>query len=150
MRLRCAYFIKCVGVQRDELGQIRQVHCTYDPRTRGGDSPDGRKVKATIHWVSCPHAIEAEVRLYDSLFTKRDPNDFPEGEDFTVNLNAKSLEVLPSALVEPSLKNAAVGSRFQFERLGYFIVEESASAEKLIFNRIVGLRDTWAKIEAKL
>jgi glutaminyl-tRNA synthetase len=150
VRLRCAYFIKCVGVQRDELGQIRQVHCTYDPRTRGGDSPDGRKVKATIHWVSCPHAIEAEVRLYDSLFTKRDPNDFPEGEDFTVNLNAKSLEVLPSALVEPSLKNAAVGSRFQFERLGYFIVEESASAEKLIFNRIVGLRDTWAKIEAKL
>lgn len=152
VRLRCAYFIKCVGAALDEkTGKIKEIHCTYDPQTRGGDSPDGRKVKATIHWVSCRHAIEAEVRLYGTLFTKRDPNDVGEGADFTVNLNPQSLEVLPSCPVEPSLKNAKPGSRFQFERLGYFYVDSMDSPGGTpIFNRIVTLRDTWAKIESKL
>ncbi|MCX5714680.1 MAG: glutamine--tRNA ligase/YqeY domain fusion protein [Candidatus Omnitrophica bacterium] len=151
VRLRCAYFIKCVGVSKDEAtGQIKEVHCTYDPATRGGDAPDGRKVKGTIHWVSCVHAIEAEVRLYETLFTKRDPNDVPEGSDFTANLNPKSLEILPSCLVEPSLKKALPGNRYQFERLGYFSVDNVDASGKPTFNRIVTLRDTWAKIESKL
>jgi glutaminyl-tRNA synthetase len=152
VRLRCAYFIKCVGVSKDEkTGKIKEIHCSYDPRTRGGDSPDGRKVKSTIHWVSCRHAIKAEVRLYDKLFTKRDPNDVPEGTDFTANLNPKSLEVLPLCPVEPSLKNALPGSRYQFERLGYFSVDSISSASgKLAFNRIVTLRDSWAKIESRI
>ncbi len=150
--MRCAYFIKCVGVSKDEkTGKIKEIHCSYDPRTRGGDSPDGRKVKSTIHWVSCRHAIKAEVRLYDKLFTKRDPNDVPEGTDFTANLNPKSLEVLPLCPVEPSLKNALPGSRYQFERLGYFSVDSISSASgKLAFNRIVTLRDSWAKIESRI
>lgn len=151
VRLRCAYFIKCVGVSKDKsTGEIKEIHCTYDPQTRGGDAPDGRKVKATIHWVSCRHAIEAEVRLYDTLFTKRDPGDAPAGADYTVNLNPKSLEILPSCLVEPSLKSAAVASRYQFERLGYFSVDSIEASGKPVFNRIVTLRDTWAKIESKL
>jgi glutaminyl-tRNA synthetase len=152
VRLRCAYFIKCVGVIKDgNTGKIKEIHCTYDPQTRGGDSPDGRKVKATIHWVSVPHALEAEVRLYDTLFTKRDPGDVPEGGEFTLNLNPNSLEVLNLCKVEPGLKSALPGSRFQFERLGYFSVDsKDSSAEKLVFNRIVTLRDTWAKVERKL
>ncbi len=152
VRLRCAYFIKCIGVVKDEkTGKIKEVHCTYDPQTRGGDSPDGRKVKATMHWVSADHAVESEVRLYETLFTKRDPNEVAGEEDFTVNLNPKSLEVLKSCLVEPSLKNALPGSRFQFERLGYFVVDtKDSSIGKPVFNRIVTLRDTWAKIERKL
>jgi len=151
VRLRCAYFIKCVSVIKEEkTGKIKEIHCTYDPKTRGGDSGDGRKVKSTIHWVSCRHAIEAQVRLYDTLFTKRDPNDVPEGADFTVNLNSKSLEILPACPVEPSLKNAAPGERYQFERLGYFSVDSiDVLPGKPIFNRIVTLRDTWAKIERK-
>jgi glutaminyl-tRNA synthetase len=152
VRLRCGYFIKCTGLQKDEkTGTIKEVHCTYDPLTRGGDSPDGRKVKATIHWVSCGHAINARVRLYDVLFTKRDPSDLPEGVDFTTNLNPNSVEVLDSCAVEPSLKDAAGASRYQFERLGYFCVDIKDSIPgKPVFNRIVTLRDTWAKIEKKL
>lgn len=152
VRLRYAYFIKCVGVSKDEkTGKIKEIHCTYDPRTRGGDSPDGRKVKVTLHWVACRQAIEAEVRLYNTLFTKRDPNDVPEGADFTVNLNPKSLEILKSCPVEPGLKNAKPGSRYQFERMGYFTVDsKDSSPGKLVFNRTVTLRDTWAKIESRL
>ena len=152
VRLRCAYFIKCVGVIKDEsTGKIKEIHCAYDPNTRGGDSPDGRKVKATMHWVSCRHAIRAEVRLYDTLFTKRDPDEVAEGQEFTANLNPKSLEILPSCPVEPGLKDARPGSRFQFERLGYFSVDaRDSAAGKLVFVRTVTLRDTWAKIEKKL
>mgnify|MGYP001618937994 CR=1 FL=1 len=151
VRLRYAYFIKCVGVVKDETtGKIREIHCTYDPQTRGGDAPDGRKVKATIHWVSSQHSIPAEARLYDTLFTKRDPNDIAKGVDFTVNLNPKSLEVLFDCRLEPGLKNAAAGSRFQFERMGYFSVDSVDAGGKPVFNRIVTLRDTWAKIERKL
>jgi glutaminyl-tRNA synthetase len=152
VRLRCAYFIKCAEVIKDEsTGKIKEIHCTYDPATRGGDSPDGRKVKATMHWVSCRHAVLAEVRLYDTLFTKRDPNETAEGQEFTANLNPKSLEILASCPVEPSLKNAQPGSRYQFERLGYFAVDSKDSAAgKLVFVRTVTLRDTWAKIEKKL
>jgi glutaminyl-tRNA synthetase len=148
VRLRCAYFITCVSVEKDpQTGAIKEVHCTYDPATRGGDAPDGRKVKATIHWVSCRHAQEAEVRLYDTLFNKRDPGDVAEGAHFTVHLNPNSLEVLSSCQVEPSLKNVSPGSRYQFERMGYFITDSNAG--KPVFNRIVTLRDTWAKIENK-
>jgi len=150
VRLRYAYFIKCVSVVKDEkTGQIKEVHCTYDPKTRGGDSPEGRKVKSTLHWVSCRHAVETEVRLYESLFTKRDPNDTAETEDFTVNLNPKSLEILDSCVLEPSIKDASSGNRYQFERLGYFFVESIGNSGKPIFNRTVTLRDTWAKIERK-
>ena len=151
VRLRCAYFIKCVGIIKDEkTGEIKEIHCVYDPQTRGGDSPDGRKVKATMHWVSCGHAVEAEVRLYGALFNNRDPNIVPEGADFTVNLNPQSVEILGSCPVEAGLKGAKPGSRFQFERLGYFSVDsKDSSSEKLVFNRIVSLRDTWAKIENK-
>jgi len=152
VRLRCAYFIKCVLVNKDErTGKIKELHCVYDPQTRGGDSADGRKVKATLHWVSSPHALTAEVRLYETLFTKRDPNEVPAGADFTANLNSMSLEILSACKVEASLKNAAPGSRFQFERLGYFTVDsKDSSAGKLVFNRSVTLRDTWAKIERNL
>ncbi|MDD5080059.1 MAG: glutamine--tRNA ligase/YqeY domain fusion protein [Candidatus Omnitrophica bacterium] len=152
VRLRCGYFIKCVGLQKDEkTGTIQEIHCTYDPLTRGGDSPDGRKVKATIHWVSCKHAIKTQVRLYGVLFTNRDPSDVPEGVDFTVNLNLNSVEALDGCMVEPSLKDAAAANRYQFERLGYFVVDTKDSVPgKPVFNRIVTLRDTWAKIEKKL
>jgi glutaminyl-tRNA synthetase len=124
------------------------VHCTYDPATRGGNAPDGRKVKSTIHWVSAEHAIDAEVRLYDTLFTREDPNETEEGQDFTANLNPRSLEVV-SAKVEPSLRATKPGAGYQFERLGYFAVDPDTTAEKLVFNRTVALRDTWAKIEKK-
>ncbi len=148
MRLRYAYFITCVDVIKDEkTGEVVELHCRYDPATRGGGSPDGRRVKSTMHWVSAKHAIEAEVRLYDHLFTKRDPNDVEEGSDYKSNLNPKSLEILTSCKIEPSLKGAVPGSRYQFERLGYFCVDTvDSSAEKLVFNRTVSLRDTWAKI----
>jgi glutaminyl-tRNA synthetase len=149
VRLRYAYLITCTGVVKDErTGEVVELHCTYDPATRGGDAPDGRKVRATIHWVSAAHALEAEVRLYDHLFAKADPSDDEEGVDFTAHLNPQSLEVLPSCQVEPSLAGAAPGSRYQFERLGYFCVDTvDATPEALIFNRTVTLRDTWAKIE---
>jgi glutaminyl-tRNA synthetase len=151
VRLRYAYFIKCEEVVKDEkTGEVAAVRCTYDPATRGGDSPDGRKVKGTLHWVSARHALEAEVRLYDYLFTKRDPEEAEEGQDYKSNLNPNSLEVLTDCLLEPSLKGAKPGSRYQFERQGYFNVDAvDSTGAKPAFNRIVSLRDTWAKIANK-
>jgi glutaminyl-tRNA synthetase len=148
VRLRYAYFIKCVDVVKDkETGEVMELHCTYDPDTRGGDAPDGRKVKATLHWVSADHAIEADVRLYDHLFSIPDPNEGKEDEDFKAYLNPTSLEIVPACRLEPSLKGAKPGDRYQFERLGYFCVDNKDSSDKgLVFNRIVTLRDTWAKI----
>jgi glutaminyl-tRNA synthetase len=145
VRLRYAYFIQCNRVIIDKQGKITELRCTYDPETRGGQAPDGRKVKATIHWVSADHAVDAEVRLYDNLFTKEDPDDVPEGQDFIVNLNPKSLEILQSCKLEPSLSKVTVGDRFQFERLGYFCVDPDSSGQNTVFNRTVTLRDTWAK-----
>jgi glutaminyl-tRNA synthetase len=150
VRLRGGYFITCTGTVRDEKsGEVAEVHCTYDPETRSGNAPDGRKVKATIHWVSAQHAIDAEVRLYETLFTGEDPNDAPEGQEFTANLNPNSLETLADAKLEPSLATARPGERYQFERLGYFCVDPDSSSDKLVFNRTVQLRDTWAKIEKR-
>ncbi len=136
-------------VKDPSTGAIVEVHCTYDPATRGGNAPDGRRVKSTIHWVSAAHAVDAEVRLYDNLFTRENPDDVPEGQDFTANLNPNSLEVVTDAKIEPSLLNAAPASRYQFERLGYFAVDPDSTASKPVFNRTVALRDTWAKIEKK-
>ena len=150
VRLRYGYFITCTGVLKNDEGQVVEVRCTYDPATRGGNAPDGRKVKSTIHWVSAAHAIDAEVRLYETLFTKEDPNDVPEGREFTDNLNPKSLEVLPHAQVEPSLRGAAPGTRYQFERMGYFSVDRDSTAARPVFNRTVTLKDAWAKIEKKM
>ena len=147
VRLRWGYFIKCDEVVKDAAGNIVELRCTYDPATRGGNAPDGRKVKGTIHWVSAAHAVEAEVRLYDHLFNRPDPDEVDEGQTFLDNLNPRSLEVLSHAFIEPSVKGAAVGSRFQFERLGYFCVDKDTTAAKLVFNRAVTLADTWAKIE---
>jgi glutaminyl-tRNA synthetase len=149
VRLRYGYFVTATGVVKNERGEVVEVHCTYDPATRGGDSPDGRKVKSTIHWVSAAHAVEAEVRLYDNLFSNPDPGDVPEGQDFTANLNPASLEVVRDARLEPSLQKAAAGTRFQFERLGYFCVDPDSSPARLVFNRTVALKDTWAKVEKK-
>jgi glutaminyl-tRNA synthetase len=149
VRLRYAYIVKCIGVVKDSrTGEIKEIHCTYDPETKSGLSQSRRKVKATIHWVSANHALEAEVRLYDHLFTKEDPDDVPEGSDWLANINPKSLERLTSTRVEPVLGNAKPGERYQFERLGYFCVDSvDSSPEHLVFNRTVTLRDTWAKIE---
>src|SRR5262245_40161965 len=150
VRLRYAYFVKCVGVVKDpSSGEITELRCTYDPATRGGDSPDGRKVKATLHWVSAKHAIGAEVRLYDHLFAKADPEEVEEGQDFFANLNPNSLERLADCRVEPSLRGAAPGQRLQFERLGYFCVDPDSTSDRPVFNRTVTLRDTWAKIEKR-
>jgi glutaminyl-tRNA synthetase len=149
VRLRYAYIIKCVGVVKDPAtGQVRELHCTYDPETRSGSLQSKRKVKATIHWVSEPHSLAAKVRLYDHLFTQEDPDDVPDGSDWTVNINSKSLQHLAGCRVEPSLANARKGERYQFERLGYFCVDAIDSAPgALVFNRTVTLRDTWAKVE---
>jgi glutaminyl-tRNA synthetase len=148
VRLRWAFFVKCVGVVKDpQTGRVVELRCTYDPATRGGNAPDGRKVKGTIHWVSAAHALPAEARLYDHLFTKPEPDDVPEGQSYLDNLNPKSLEVVKPCYVEPSLKDAAVGRRYQFERLGYFSVDPDAKPGALVFNRTVTLVDTWAKIE---
>jgi glutaminyl-tRNA synthetase len=151
VRLRYAYFIKCTDVIKDsKTGKVIEVRCTYDPATRGGDSPDGRKVKATIHWVSAKDPVSAEVRIYDTLFTKRDPDDAPEGSDYRANLNPKSLGVLKDCKLERSLKDAKPGSRYQFERLGYFYLDPAASRDgKKVFNRTVSLKDTWAKERQK-
>ena len=149
VRLRYAYLITCQRVVKDDNGKIVELHCTYDPATRGGNTPDGRKVKSTLHWVSAPHALDAEVRIYDTLFTKEDPNDVEEGQDFTANLNPNSLEVLHGCKIEPSLRNAEPGTQYQFERLGYYCVDRESVADKLVFNRTIGLRDTWAKIEQR-
>jgi len=146
VRLRYAYFVKCARVVKDAQGEVQEVHCTYDPATRGGDSPDGRKVKATLHWVSAAHALPAEVRLYNHLFVKENPLDVPPGMDWKANLNPNSLVVLNDCRVEPSLAGAPVGSRYQFERLGYFCVDpDTTTAGKLVFNRTVTLKDAWVK-----
>ena len=147
VRLRYAYFITCTDVVKDADGNVTELHCTYDPATRGGDAPDGRKVKATLHWVSAPHALKAEVRLYDNLFTKENPDDVEEGQDFAAHLNPNSLEVLGECWIEPSVAGAIPLTRYQFERLGYFCVDRDSAAETLVFNRTVTLKDTWAKIQ---
>jgi glutaminyl-tRNA synthetase len=150
VRLRYAYFITCVDVVKDEQsGEVVELHCTYDPATRGGDSTDGRKVKATLHWVSAEHAIEAEIRLYDHLFSKDDPTNVEDGADFKTYLNPDSLETLTSCRVEPSLTGAIPGSTYQFERQGYFCIDPDSSAGKIVFNRTALLKDTWAKIEKR-
>src|ERR1022692_2191038 len=147
VRLRYGYFVTCAGVVKNDHGEVVEVHCTYDPATRGGNNPpDGRKVKATIHWVSAGHAVDAEVRIYETLFTVEDPN---QTDDFAANLNPNSLEVLTNCKVEPSLANAAAGTRYQFERLGYFCADPDSAPGKPVFNRTVALKDTWARIEKK-
>ena len=146
VRLRCAYFITCTDVIKDDRGEIVELRCTYDPATRGGDSPDGRRVKATLHWVSASHAIPVEVRLYDRLFAAEDPGKATEGQTFLDNLNPNSLEILRGCLAEPSVTGLASGTRLQFERLGYFCVDPDSTPDELVFNRTVSLRDTWAKI----
>ncbi|HTK92343.1 MAG TPA: glutamine--tRNA ligase/YqeY domain fusion protein [Verrucomicrobiae bacterium] len=147
VRLRYGYFVRCTGVTKDPSGQVTEVRCTYDPATRGGDAPDGRRVKGTIHWVSAQHAIPAEVRLYDHLFAKANPSDDKDGLDWKAHLNPASLERVPDAKVEPGLAGAKPGTRYQFERVGYFTVDPDSRKGGLVFNRTVGLRDTWAKIE---
>ena len=149
VRLRYGYLITCNGYEKDIDGNVVELHCTYDPETRGGTTPDGRKVKSTIHWVSAAHAADCEVRLYETLFTKENPNEVEEGQDFTTNLNSHSLEVLSGCKVEPSVNDAAAGSRYQFERLGYFSVDPDSAPGKIVFNRTIGLRDTWSKIERR-
>lgn len=148
VRLRYAYFIRCEEVIKDEQGNVIELRCTYDPATHGGDAPDGRKVKATLHWVSAAHALDAEVRLYDNLFTKPYPED-ADGEDFLVNLNPESLNVLDGCKIEPFVKDAPAGSRYQFERQGYFCLDPDSTPGKRVFNRTVALKDTWAKVQQK-
>jgi glutaminyl-tRNA synthetase len=149
VRFRYAYFIKCVEAVKDAAGNVVELRCTYDPATKGGDAPDGRKVKGTIHWVDAATAVDAEVRLYDHLFNKPDPDDAPEGQNFLANLNPNSLEVLTGCKLEPSVSGAPAGRTYQFERLGYFCVDRDSAPGKIVFNRAVTLRDTWAKIEKK-
>jgi glutaminyl-tRNA synthetase len=145
VRLRYAYFITCTDVVKDADGEVVELRCSYDPETRGGDAPDGRKVKGTLHWVSAEHAVTAEVRLYDRLFGVEDPLDVEPGEDFRSGLNPDSLEVLADCCIEPSIVAAEPGARYQFERNGYFCVDPDSS-EPLVFNRTATLRDTWGKI----
>ena len=149
VRLRNAYFITAHSVVKDAAGNIVEVHCTYDPASRVGNSPDGRKVKSTMHWVSKAHALTAEIRLYDKLFLKPDPNDVEEGADVLSNLNPNSLEIVTGAALEPSLANAAPGAPYQFERVGYFCLDQDTQGGKLVFNRTLPLKDSWAKIEKK-
>src|SRR3954465_2096826 len=149
VRLRCAYFITCTEAIKNEAGDIVELQCTYDPATRGGDAPDGRRVKATLHWVSAAHAVPVEVRLYDRLFSSEDPENVPEGRTFVDNLNPHSLEVIGAAQAEPSVAGLDVGARVQFERLGYFCVDTDSHKGALVFNRTVSLRDTWARIAQK-
>ena len=149
VRLRYAYFITCTGIEKDPVtGEILELHCTYDPATRGGDAPDGRSPKATMHWVSARHAIDAEVRLYDRLFTKENPDNAPDG-DFKLNLNHASLTILFPCKLEPNLKGIAPGFKCQFERLGYFCVDPDSKPERIVFNRTVTLKDEWAKIQKR-
>jgi glutaminyl-tRNA synthetase len=149
VRLRYGYFITAKTVVKNDRGEVVEVHCTYDPATRGGNAPDGRKVKSTIHWVSAAHALDAEVRIYDKLFTNEDPNQVEEGQEFTANLNPNSLEVIAPAKLEPSLANAPIEGRYQFERLGYFCVDPDSKPGRPVFNRTAALKDTWAKVEKK-
>jgi glutaminyl-tRNA synthetase len=149
VRLRYAYFIKCEKALKDAAGNIIELHCTYDPATRGGDAPDGRKVKSTLHWVCAAKALDAQVNLYDTLFSVPNPDDAPEGKDFTMHLSPSSLKVVPGGKVEPSVATAKPGDRFQFERLGYFCLDLNSAPGRLIFNRTATLKDTWAKIQQK-
>ncbi len=149
VRLRYAYFVTCVDVIKDGSGEIIEIHCTYDPETQGGDAPDGRKVRATLHWVSANHAMSAEVRLFDRLFGTEYPEEVEEGQDFTVNINPDSMEIIESAYLEPGLNTSPAGTRYQFERLGYFVVDPDTSPEKPVFNRTLPLRDTWARLQKK-
>ncbi|MCX7934648.1 MAG: glutamine--tRNA ligase, partial [Planctomycetota bacterium] len=147
VRLRYAYLVRCLGCVKDETtGEIKEVRCVYDPATRGGEAPDGRKVKGTIHWLSAAHAQAAEIRLYDYLFTKPDPDEVEPGKDWRSNLNPRSLEIVPRAWVEPALAACRPGEIFQFERLGYFCVDPETTPQRLVFNRTVTLKDSWAKI----
>jgi glutaminyl-tRNA synthetase len=147
VRLRGAYFVTCTGVEKDPAtGEITRLRCTYDPATRGGDAPDGRKVKATLHWVSAAHALDIEVRLYDRLFTAENPG---ASGDFLADLNSGSLEVRTHCKLEPGVAGAPPGTRYQFERIGYFCVDPDSTADGLVFNRTVTLKDTWARIEAR-
>lgn len=148
VRLKHAYYITCTEVVRDGDGEVKEIHCTYDPESRGGGSPDGRKVKGTLHWVSAKHAVKAEVRIYDNLFLKENPDDVEEGQDFTSGLNPDSLKVV-EAMVEPSIEGAEVGSRYQFLRQGYYCIDSDSKPESIVFNQIVGLRDSWAKSQKK-
>jgi glutaminyl-tRNA synthetase len=147
VRLRCAYFITCREVIKDASGVVVELRCTYDPATLGGNAPDGRRVKATLHWVSAAHAVPAEVRLYDRLFASEHPDNSVEG--YLAHLNPRSLDVLTGSMVEPSLSDATAGSRYQFERVGYFAVDADTTPGRLVFNRTVPLRDTWARIEQR-
>ncbi len=148
VRLRGAYYITCQDVVKDAEGRVVELHCTYDPESRGGTTPDGRKVRGTLHWVSAAHGLPAEVRLYDKLFLVENPNDVPDGQDFTMHLNPNSLDVLTGCLVEPGLAKASLDDRFQFIRHGYFCLDSGDSRpDALVFNRTVPLRDTWAKIQ---
>jgi glutaminyl-tRNA synthetase len=149
VRLRAAYFVKCDEVVKDADGNVTELRCTYDPATRGGDSPDGRKVKATLHWVSAAHALETEVRLYDNLLTVANAGDIPEDKDFTDYLNPQSMEIIEHAFIEPGVEDAAPGTHYQFERLGYFTVDPDSTPEKPVFNRTVSLKDEWAKVQQK-
>jgi len=149
VRLRYAYFITCTSVVKNDAGEIIEVHCIYDPASRGGNSPDGRKVKSTIHWVSAEHAVDAEVRIYENLFSKENPSEVEDGQDVLSNLNPNSLEVISRAKIEPSMSNAEPGGRYQFERLGYFCVDPEAKPGKPVFNRTVALKDAWARVEKR-
>ena len=149
VRLRYGYLVTATRVVKNDRGEVVEVHCAYDPATRGGNTPDGRKVKATIHWVSAAHAVDAEVRIYENLFLKENPSDVEEGKDVLDNLNPNSLEIIAEAKVEPSLANATPGTRYQFERLGYFCVDPDSKPGKPVFNRTVALKDAWARVEKK-
>jgi glutaminyl-tRNA synthetase len=149
VRLRSGYFLRCREAVKDTQGSVVELRCTYDPATRGGSAPDGRKVKATIHWVSAAHAVPAEVRLYDRLFRDANPEDRADGQDFVANLNPHSLEVLANCQVEPSLRAARPGAIYQFERQGYFCVDPDSASGPLAFNRAVSLKDEWARIEQR-
>jgi glutaminyl-tRNA synthetase len=149
VRLRWGYLITCTGVVKDADGNVTELRCTYDPETRGGNAPDGRKVKSTIHWVSAQHAVEGEVRLYETLFNKENPNAVEEGQDFLANINSNSLEVLAGCKLEPALGSLQPLDRVQFERLGYFCADPDSGPGKPVFNRTVALRDSWAKIEKR-
>jgi glutaminyl-tRNA synthetase len=149
VRLRGTYFLKCERVVKNEQGEVVELRCTHDPATRGGSSPDGRKVKATIHWVSAAHAVDAEVRLYDRLFTVPDLHDAEDGRDWKSYLNPHSLDVLKGCKIEPGLERSAPFTTFQFERLGYYCVDPDTAPGRLVFNRTVSLRDTWARVASR-
>ena len=150
VRLRYAYFITCTGVVKDADGNVTELRCTYDPATRGGDAPDGRKVKATLHWVSAPHAMDAEVRLYEHLFTSEYPANIPEGAHWRDYLNKDSLQAVTGCKVEPFLAETQPGDKFQFERKGYFCTDPDTAPGRLVFNRTTTLRDTWAKVQKQM